>query len=187
MKLFNLDNKWNLLVSEEAWGLVPFRKILDRDSTEGKELANAEILFVWQFSDIKSDYLLMNKDDRIIELTKDITGLPEGWKPDNLIWEAVEFYSKFKTITQKLYEDALMSATDIGDYLRNTKALLAERDVQGKPVYDISKISASVQRVPKLMQDLKNAYKEVVKETEDNENKSKGARSFNTFEDGLKI
>ena len=35
------------------------------------------------------------------------------------------------------------------------------------------------------MADLKAAYKEVVKEQEDNENKKKGSKSFNTFEDGF--
>lgn len=184
MKLFQMKN-WQLTVSEETWGLLPFSKLLKRDKSKEKETAVAEVLFVWYFCDIKSDYLLMNKEDRIKELIKDIPGLPPKWAPDKVIWEAVDFYIKFKTITEKLYEDSLISATDIGDYLRNTKALLAERDVQGKPVYDISKITASVQRVPKLMQDLKIAYQEVVKEQEDLENKKKGSRSFNLFEEGI--
>ena len=184
MKLFKMKN-WQLTVSEETWGLEPFKKLLDRDKSEDKTRAHAEMLFVWYFSDIKSDYLLMSSDDRVEELRKDIIGIPEDWVPDGAVWGAIEFYKKFKTITQKLYEDALTSANDIGDYLSNTKALLAERDTYGKPVYDISKISASVQRMPKLMQDLKIAYKEVVKEQEDNENKKKGSKSFNTFEDGI--
>jgi hypothetical protein len=65
--------------------------------------------------------------------------------------------------------------------------LLAERDAQGKVVTDIAKITASAQKVPKLMADLKAAHKEVVKEQEDLDNRKKGSRSMNMFEDGLDI
>lgn len=186
MKLFRFE-KWQLYVSEEAWGLKPFKALLDRDKTKEKTVANAEMLFVWYYADIVSDYIVMSNQEKLTELKKDIAGLPKNWEPDEVVWNAVNYYSSFKTITEKLYEDALISAKDIGDYLRNTKALLAERDNHGKPVYDISKISSSVQRVPKLMQDLKNAYKEVVKEQKDNDNRSKGSKQFNTFEDGFTI
>jgi hypothetical protein len=184
MKLFEMKD-WVLTVSEEAWGLEPFHKILKRDKTKHKTKALAEMLFVWYFCDIKSNYLVMSRDTRIENLKKDINGLPPTWEPDDVIKDAVKFYMQFKTITQKLYEDALVSATDIGDYLSNTKALLAERDAQGKVVTDIAKITASVQKMPKLMQDLKIAYKEVVKEQEDNSGKKKGSKTFNTFEQGL--
>jgi hypothetical protein len=35
------------------------------------------------------------------------------------------------------------------------------------------------------MKDLKNAYKEVIKETQESEGKSKGKQQYNTFETGL--
>ena len=186
MKLFEMKN-WQLTVSEEAWGLLPFKKLLDRDTSDDKVVANAEMLYIWYYCDIKSDYLLLDEKDREKELIKDIQGLPKKWKPDKDVKAAMVFYTKFETVIEKLYKQSLKSATDIGDYLANTKALLAERDVHGKPVYDIAKITASVQKVPKLMQDLKAAFKEVVKEQEDNSNKKKGSKSFNMFEGGLDI
>jgi len=185
MKLFEMKN-WNLHVTEEAWGLQPFKKILDRDKTKNKDKAMAEILFVWFFSDIKSDYMSMSEKDRVVELTKDINGLDDKWKPDKAVWDAIEFYKKQETIIQKLYRQTSSSASDIGDYLANTKELLLERDNSGKPVTDINKITQSIQRVPKIMADLKAAYQEVVKEQEDMSNKKKGSRAFNLFEDGLK-
>jgi hypothetical protein len=187
MKLFTLDNKWNLLVSEEAWGLIPFKNILERDKTKEKEMAIKEMLFVYYFCDIRSNYLQMEEDVRTREIQHDI-GLPEDWVKDEVIDIAIEFYNKrSKSVIQQLYEDTLMSAQAIGSYLRNTEALLQERDMQGKTVTDITKLTNANEKVPKLMANLKAAYKEVIKEKEDNENKSKGARSFNTFEDGLKI
>ena len=128
----------------------------------------------------------MKEGLRTEELKKDIPGLGDKWKVDELVQEAIALYRKLsQTVIEKLYLQSLKSASDIGDYLENTGILLAERDRHGKPVTDISKITMAVQKVPKLMSDLKSAYKEVVKEQEDNENKKKGSKKFNTFEDGF--
>lgn len=185
MKLFQMKN-WELTVSEEAYGIVPFKKILERDKSKEKEKAMKEMLFVYFYSDVKSDYqYITNKKDKSEEIKKDI-GLPKSWKIDKVIEDAIDVYTKrSQTIIEKLYVQSMKSASEIGNYLENTKALLEERDKMGKPVTDINKISQSVQRVPKLMRDLKEAYKEVIKEKEDNENKQKGSRKFNIFEDGL--
>ena len=184
MKLFTIKDGI-LTVSEEAWGLAVFKKILDRDKTKEKELALAELLYVWFFCDIKSDYLSMNERDRKLELSKDISGLPDGWEPDEVVEEAIRFYSKFETVIQKLYKDSLISCQDIGDYIRNTKVLLNERDNNGKPVYDITKLVNANEKIPKLMANLKAAFQEVIKEFNDLENKQKGQQHFNMFENGL--
>ena len=184
MKLFHMKD-WVLIVSEEAWGLAPFKRILKRDRTKNKSKANAEMLFIYYYCDIKSDYLSMDAETRVAELIKDIEGLPKGWEVDDVIKEAIEFYLKFDTVVERLYRQSLKSATAIGNYLERTAELLDERDMQGKPVYDIAKITGSVQKVPKLMSDLKLSYKEVIKEQEDNSKKKKGSKSFNLFEEGL--
>ena len=187
MKLFEMKD-WQLQVSDEAWGLLPFNKILKRDKTKDKTIAIAEMLYIWYFCDIKSDYLIVPTKDRGLEIKKELAALPAKWKPDKVIQEGIDLYKKRSvTVVQKLYQQSLKSASDIGDYLENTDILLNERDMQGKIVTDIAKITASVQKVPKLMSDLKSAYKEVVKEQEDTENKKKGSKSFNTFEEGLNI
>lgn len=186
MKLFKMKN-WQLTVSEEVWGLSPFKKLLDRDKSKEKQVANAEVLFIWYWCDIKSNYLLMNEKDRLEELKKDIPGLPKKWKKDEYIDECIDLYKKLSTtILQELYQKALQSAKDVGDYLENTKALLYERDKQERPVTKISDITRGLKDVKIIMKDLKAAEKEVIKETEDNEGKQKGAKSFALFEDGLK-
>lgn len=184
MKLFQFKD-WTLVVSEEAWGLSAFNTLLKRDKTKEKVIANAEMLFVWFWCDIKSEYITMDEETRLQELTQDIAALPKKWIKDKAIDDAIELYRKFETITEKLYRQSYLSATAIGDYLEMTKELLAERDVHGKPVTDISKITTANGKMPKLMADLKAAYKEVVKEQVDNENKKKGSQTFNLFENGF--
>ena len=183
MKLFEIKN-WQLVVSEEVWGLLPFNKILKRDKSKEKEKAMKEMLFLYFYCDIRSDYLAMKEADRIDEIKHDI-GLPDNWVIDSVIEEAIALYVNHDTVLEKLYRQTLKAVAAIGDYLENAETLLSERDVRGNPVNDISKITTAIQRVPKLMTDLKSAYKEVVKEKEDIENKKKGSKSFNLFEDNL--
>lgn len=186
MGLFTMK-EWGVEVSEETWRLKPFKAILDRDKTKEKEVAHAEVTFAWFWTNIKSDYLSMNEEDRLIELKKDVQGLPDGWEPDELVFDVIKYFNKFESVIERLYKQTLKSVYDIGDYLANTKDLLDERDDRGKPVYDVAKISSTLNRVPKIMSDLKEAYKEVIKEQLDNEGKSKGAQRYNTYEEGLTI
>jgi hypothetical protein len=183
MKLFELKG-WELQVSEEVWGLEPFAKILKRDKTKDKTKALKEVLFIYFWADVRSNYLNMPNDIKLSEIKNDI-GLPDNWEIDSIIEDAIAICTKEKSVIETLYVQSLKSAQAIGDYLENAAVLLAERDNNGRPVNDIAKITGAVQKVPKLMRDLKDAYKEVIKERDDNENKHKGARKFNTFEDGF--
>lgn len=180
--------EWQLTVSEEVLGLLPFKKILDRDKTKHKTIAFAELMYIWFFCDIKSDYIIMDEVTRNKELKKDLANLPTKWKVDKIVQEGINLYRKTSiTVIQKLHRQSLESAKAIGDYLANSAELLAERDHHGKVVNDIAKITGAVQKVPKLMQDLKAAEKEVIKEQQDNDKRKKGAKSFNIFEDGFEI
>ncbi len=179
-----MDKQFNLTVSEETWGLTVFKDLLTRDKSKDKEIAMKEVLYIWYFCDIKSHYMLLGEKEKYTNIKHDIK-LPSNWKPDAKVKAAIDYYEKDRSVIEQLYIDSLISVRAIGSYLRNTEALLAERDMQGKIVNDIAKLTASNQKVPILMSNLKTAYKEVVKEREDNEGKSKGSKQFNTFENGL--
>lgn len=185
MKLFTMKN-WVLTVSEEAYGLAPFRTILERDKSKDKARAQAELLFIWFWCDIKSDYIIMEEDIRLSELKKDVANLPEDFEMDEVIKAGIELYNKHETIIQKLHRKSLTSASEVGNYLENTKALLAERDNSGKPVTKISDITRGLKDVKFIIKELKITEKEVIKEQEDNEGRKKGSKTMNLFEDGFK-
>lgn len=184
MKLITLKG-WNLQVEEEAWGISAFRTILERDKSKEKEKAIKELLYVYHYCDIRSDFAIIPVAEKS-DVIKEQIGLPAKWKADKAIEEAMTVYNRFsETPIQKLYKQSLKAAQDVGNYLERTDELLDERDNSGKPVTDIAKITISLQRIPKLMSDLKAAYKEVVQEQKDLEGKQKGSRTMNMFEDGL--
>jgi hypothetical protein len=185
MKLFEMKD-WSLSVQDECWGLLPFKKILKRDKSRDKQMALKEMLFIYFYCDIKSDYLIITDNDlRVEEIKKDIQ-LPDDWKMDSVMREAVEFYeNRTLTVISKLYKNTLKAVNDISEYLTSTDRLLTERDSNGKPVNDISKITSAITKVKGLMQDLKAAEKEVMKEQQELEGRMKGSKQMGMFEEGL--
>ena len=174
-----------LTVEDNMWGLIPFKKILKRDKSRDKDRALKEMLFIYYYSDIKSDYLIIESKFRIEEIKKDI-GLPEDWKIDSVLQEAIDFYEERSlTVVGKLYKNALAAANDISEYLTKTKELLEERDERGKPVTTLTTIVGGISKIKTVMQDLKAAEKELIKERIETEGKMKGKQSMGMFELGL--
>jgi len=184
MRLFEFKD-WVLTVREEVWGLSPFKAILKRDKSRTKETAMKEMLFIYYYTDIKSDYLIMDPKLRVKEIVKDIK-LPEDWKLDSVMKEAIDFYeSRSLTVLGKLYKSALVSANDISEYLEMTADLLRERTDKGGTVTTLPMIVASQEKLPKIMQNLKSAEKELLKEQIETEGRMKGSKSMGIFEEGL--
>jgi len=177
---------FSLCVSEETWGLLPFKAILKRDKSRNKETAFKEVLFIYYYSDIRSDYVYITDDKiRSSEIIKDI-GLDSEWKVDDIIKEAIKFYEKMSiSPIAKLYKSSLKSADDISDYLLKTNELLDERTSSGGTVTTLPMIVAANKGIPDIMRNLKTAYKEVLSEQKEMEGRTKGSRTLNAFEDGL--
>ena len=174
-----------LTVDDNLWGLEKFKKILKRDKSRDKDRALKEMLFIYYYSDIKSDYLIIDSKFRIEEIKKDI-GLPEDWRIDSVLQEAIDFYEERSlTVVGKLYKNALAAANDISEYLTKTKELLEERDERGKPVTTLTTIVGGISKIKTVMQDLKAAEKELIKERIETEGKMKGKQSMGMFELGL--
>ena len=185
MKLFEMVN-WDLRIREEAWSLLAFKSLLDRDKSKNKDTVMKEMSFIYFFADIRSDYAIISDSKVKIEEIKKDVGLPEDWVYDDLMIKAVELYKdRSETITSKLYNDAMTSANAVGEYLRNTDYLLKERDDNGKVVTTVATITSALNGVNKLMKELKILEKEVIKETKELEGRTKGSQTMSIFEEGL--
>lgn len=187
MNLIEFDKgTYSVTYSPLLLTLSPFKKIIDRDKTKGKEVALKEIAFIAFFTDIRSDYMyIVSEEDRAKELIKDLE-LPKDWKIDSTIKQVIEFYnSRSVTVNSSIYKSACKAAIDISNYLNRTDVLLDERDENGKVVTDISKITSALEKVPKIMSNLTSAHTELIKEQKITEGRTKGSRTFNMFEDGL--
>lgn len=178
MKLFELKN-WKLIISEEAYGLTPFKKIIDSDKSKDKELALKELLYLWFFIDVKSDYMyLTSEKERSVEIIKD-TGLPKGWKVSQDLKEAIEFYDRMSTtVSSVILKNSLYMANTISNKTRT----LVEQD--NLSISDIEKVGKSLNQMPGIVAALQKLENSVVKEQAEQSSKI-GSQDKAMFEDGF--
>lgn len=183
MNLFTYEG-YKLTISPEALVLKPFKQIWDRDKSKNKEKAMQELGFIYFFCDIRSDYqYIVNEADRELAI-KDGEGLPQSWKPDAKIKEAIEFYNSFKSSSILLLEDTRYAVDKLRKLLRDID--LSQTDDKGKPIYTLNTITATIKQVPSLVKDLDEAERAISKEVAA-VGKMRGTGEKTIMEDSLDI
>lgn len=186
MRLFEFSKEsYEVHPSEECLILTPFKKIITKDKSKDKSLALKELAYVWFFADITSPYMgIIELIDRTEEIKKDID-LPKTWKPDQAVKEAVEFYRiRSKTIVHALYDSAMIAASAVNEVFRDAQILIQSSDDK---IAAAQKVIQALEKVPKVMQNLREAEKELIRLIEDKEGKKIGSKTFSVFEEGLNI
>lgn len=183
MKLFKYEG-YQITIEPEALLLKPFKVIWDRDRSKNKNKALTELGYIYFFADPRSDYqYIIDESDRINAI-KEGEGLPNDWKPDVKIKEAIEFYKQFKS-TSALLLDTTRSLVD--KLMKQMETLdLDERDEKGKPVFPLNLVTSTIDKVPALIMKLNDAEKIIASETRD-DSKMRGQGEKSIFEDNLNI
>lgn len=183
MKLFKYE-AYKVTISEEAFALKVFRQIWNRDRTTSKDKAIMELGYIYFMADPRSDYqYIVDEEERSKTIIED-TGMVSNWKPDKLIKEAMEFYSKFKPTAALLLEDTRYAVEKLRKLLRDIN--LEEKDDKGKPVYTLNTITATIKQVPSLAKDLDEAEKALASEMRSS-GKMRGQGEKTIYEDSLDI
>ena len=181
MNLFQMI-EYNLHISEEAYSLSAFKKIVDADKSKDKETAMKELAFVWFMSDIKSDYnYILNEKDKQEEVIKDLQ-LLKSWKKSKNVQDAMDFYkSRSKTVSSTILENSLF----IANTLSNKMKKLVMNDIEDTlSIKDIESISKGLTQMPGIVIALQKLENTVIKEqTEKSSNV--GSQEKAMFEDGL--
>lgn len=181
MNLFEIVNN-NVTFSPQALLITPFKKIWDADESEDKVMATKELGFIYYMSDERSDFMhILDTDERIEEIKKFID-LPESWSGKRKeIVRAVHYYEKLsETTSTMMLQSTRNMLQKISTYMDGID--MNERDERTKkPIHDISKITASVEKIPKLVKALNEIEKEVIKERE--LKASSGNKTIAMFED----
>lgn len=182
MKLF-VYKDYNLRISDEAYALRPFKRLVDRDRTKEKTKAMKELAYLYFMYDPRSDFSFeIIESDRDLRV-KDSIGLEADWKPDKQVQEAIELYKYLTTTSSSLL---LQDTRVIIDNIRNTfrSIDLTEKDANGKLVFNIGQVMTAVKQVPSLVKELADAEKAVSKEIEDM-GTMRGMKQKTILEDGL--
>lgn len=158
IKLFKRDG-YEIKVEPEALLLKPFKKIWNRDRSKDKNRAMQELGFIYFVCDPRSDYQYLVDLDTRMESVKQGEGLPNDWAPDQVVKEAMEFYSSFKPTSALLLEDTRVAVDKLREHLKNMD--FNEVDDKGKPKYTLNTITSTIKQIPELIKGLDEAEKAV--------------------------
>ena len=183
MKLFKYEG-YKVVISEEAFALKVFRQIWNRDRSVNKDKAIMELGYVYFMADPRSDYQYLVDEEERSKAIIEGEGLPNNWKPDKIVTEAMEFYSRFKPTAALLLEDTRYAVDKLRKLLREID--LNQLDDKGKPIYTLNSITATIKQVPSLAKDLDEAEKALASEMR-SEGKMRGQGEKTIFEDNLDL
>lgn len=179
IRLFEYEN-YEVTIEPEAIMLAPFKALYDRDKRKDKSLAKQELAFIYFMGDPRSDYqYLIDREVREAEVIRGL-GMPEGWKPDEAVKRALDFYESFKPVSAGLLEDTRVAVSKLRQMLRDID--LDERDERGKPVHTLSTITQTIKQIPGLVKDLDEAERTLSRDIVA-EAKARGSQNKSIFED----
>jgi len=164
MNIFELSN-FQVTFSPQALMLKPFREIWDADVSEDKYTANAELAYVYYMCDDRSDYQYeLDDDTRHDNIIAELEGLDENWIKPDYIDKAMDYYKRMsETTSTMLLRSARRFVQKISKMLDDIDP--NERDPRTrKPIFNIDKMIASVEKVPKAVKALNDTEQEVIKE-----------------------
>ena len=183
MRLVDLLNN-QIVISEEAYLLIPFKKLWDRDKSKHKERALAEMAYIYFMEDFKSDFSdIVDEKAREAEVLSSID-LPSSWKEDDIVSEAREFYRKrSEEITPLLFlRDVKIAIDRMRAQLREVDFLAIDKN--GKPKYDIEKFARVIEKSAGMLENL-NKLEQMIKKEIQSKKDRVGSKIKATFEDGL--
>jgi hypothetical protein len=177
MNVFEVKN-FVVTFSPQALMLKPFKEIWLNDKSKDKEKAVQELSYVFYMSDDRSDYMyVLDLEERHEFVLRDLMMDPNWIKP-LYIDEAMEFYVEASTTTStQMLKSTRGVIEKISKFLDDID--VNERDKNNKPMFDIGKIVASVEKIPKLVKALNEIEQEIVKEKE---LKSQGSKNGGVFD-----
>ena len=182
MKLIKYED-YQIKIADEAFLVRPFRRLFHADRSERKEQFFKQMAFVYFMINPASSYsYILDLDERAAEIIKQ-EGLPEDFRPSEMLREAMEVYRKMTiTPSQELLQSALIGAKKVGDFLRTVD--LTETDDKGKPKYQVSTITSALKDVEKIVSTLQSLQKKVEQELEES-GKARGTQELTLGDIGL--
>lgn len=182
MNIFQINSKtFQVEFAPQALLIKEFREIWDCDKSKDKFQATRELAYVYYMADDRSDYMyIIDPDERHDQVVSDMQ--LEGWSKPDYIDKAIEKYILLsETTSTKLLHSTRNVIQKISHFLNTIDP--NERDSRtNKPVFDINKITASVEKVPKLVKALADVEREVIKEK--SIKAQSGNKDIGLFDDG---
>lgn len=183
MRLLKYEG-YNLTFEPEILTLKAFKRLHTRDRTKDKSKFLQELGYIYFMCDPRSDYQYITDEEERSKAIIEGEGLPNTWKVDPLLKDAIDYYSSFKPTSALLLEDTRVAVDKLRKLLREID--LSQVDDKGKPVYTLSSITSTIKQVPTLVKELDEAEKTLNSEL-NSIGRMRGQGNKTVFEDGIVV
>ena len=161
--LIELDQQMPVF-TPEARTIKEFYAIIKRDKSKDKELALAELAFVYFITDYKSPFMNISESSRDTEIISSLK-MPNGWKKDKIIDDAINKYIQIRdTKSVKLLKASYSAIDKLIDHFNSVD--LTKKDNYGKPIYNAKDLMANLKSVGDVVNSLKKLEQQVKKDEE---------------------
>lgn len=169
MKLIRYED-FQVKLADEAFLVKPIRRLFHLDRSERKEQFWRQMSYMYFVVSPASSYSYILDPDERAKAVIEQEGLPADFKPSELLQEAMEVYKKLTiTPSQKLLESSLIAADTVSKFLSD-RTILEKTDDKGRPLYQISSVTAALKNVEGIVNSLQALQKKVDQELEDSPN-----------------
>ena len=179
MKLLKYEG-YNLTFEPELLTLKVFKRLYMRDRSQDKSKFMQELGYIYFMEDPRSDYQYITNPDERSKAIIEGEGLPDNWKVDSLLRDAMDYYKSFKSTSALLLEDTRVAVDKLRKQLREID--LNVTDDKGKPIYTLNVVVSTIKQVPSLVKDLDEAERAIAKEIVQND-KIRGSQEKAIYED----
>lgn len=168
-KLFDIDRGHVVMNPTVLW-LPEFKKVWDRDDSEGKAIASKEISYIVFMHGFNSPYNAYSEKDREKKILNDYFKDMKSWKPDKAVKAAEKRYLELQdSIALRLLRTSKKA-------LEKVEMFMDEADPE-----NIDKIVKNTKELGNLVQSL-NKLEEQVRKEQHEASSARGGQGIGLFE-----
>ena len=169
---------FQIKLADEAFLVRPIRRLFHQDRSERKENFWRQMSYLYFVVSPASSYsYILDPEERAQEVIKQ-EGLPADFRPSELLLEAMQIYRKLTvTPSQKLLEASLIAANTVSQFLSDP-SILEKVDDKGRPLYQISSVTAALKNVEGIVSSLQTLQKKVEQEIQEESGKARGTQEL---------
>ena len=177
MKLIKYED-FAIKLADEAFLVRPIRRLFNADRSERKEQFWRQMSYLYFVVSPASSYSYILDPEERAKAVIEQEGLPADFKPSELLIEAMQIYRKLTiTPSQKLLESSLVAADTVSKFLSDP-TILEKTDDKGRPLYQISSVTAALKNVEGIVSSLQTLQKKVEQELQEDEGKARGTQEL---------
>lgn len=177
MRLIRYED-YQIKLTDEAFLVRPIRRLFHLDRSERKEQFWRQMSYLYFVVSPASSYSYILDPEERAKAVIEQEGLPADFRPSELLIEAMQIYRKLTiTPSQKLLESSLVAADTVSKFLSDP-TILEKTDDKGRPLYQISSVTAALKNVEGIVSSLQTLQKKVEQELQEDEGKARGTQEL---------